>query len=103
MTINNNRVGVMSVKDGPEQLWFWDQHFLRNKKHPNKVLEVLDIINGFANLQLASKSIGDRNQQFEVFEREIICKNNDLRLSVNAKNLAVGCIPKNINDTSFLL
>ena len=27
MTINNNRVGVMSVKDGPEQLWFWDQHF----------------------------------------------------------------------------
>ena len=89
---------MLSQNEDPEQEWFWDHHFLRNRKEPFKVLTVsvniTDSDTGATTGYLKLHDIvhGRRSQQFELEGREIVCKDFDLRISFIPSTLAVVCV-----------
>ena len=92
---------MLSEKAGTDQVWFWDRHFLKNKKFPYRAV-IVDKSSytdtEFGKLKIHETTNDIREQQFEIHNDELICKWNDLRFGYNATNLAVGCINRNDPD-----
>ena len=117
---NDNNLVLMAENESRNlnQLWFWDQQFLRNKADPSRVLgidvystddnERFGRLKSFPTKGTNSPSVTNLNSiivekdttsstttelQFEIQEGELICKwdNLDFRISYNESNRVVGC------------
>ena len=88
------------------QLWFWDQQFLRNKADPTRVLGINSIddkrfgrLKSFATVTNAGANLPTvpelqfqpEKLHFEIQAGELKCKWEDLRVSYNESNQVVGC------------
>ena len=97
ITANSSAEIIMEgLNNEDNQLWFWDQPYLRNKDYPTKVLEWNENMENYLNntkwdtgiLLLTDKS-DKEGQHFTKKNDEIECKLKNLKLDI--KNGFVGC------------